>query len=236
MDELSREQADYFDKAGHQFPTTCLDDVSDVQKIEMEFLEKCLGVVETGTIVDFGCGNGRATFYFLAKGFNVIGVDVSQQSLEVLKNRYEAVKQVGWGKLTTQTGLPINQVDAIVGTDILHHIDLVHYLPKFKSSLKQGGKIVFSEPNAWHLPWYGYLLWKRIPWSIEKQIVHMNRTYLTAKFVEAGFLDVEVKGFGLIPPQILQMAPSLNRRNLDSWGNIKILEQLAYRLIVMASN
>ncbi len=37
------------------------------------------------TILDLGCGNGRAVKYFVDKGFQGIGVDISDKMLELAK-------------------------------------------------------------------------------------------------------------------------------------------------------
>ena len=36
-----------------------------------------------GKILDIGCGNGRDAYFFNKKGFNVLGVDISQKAIQI---------------------------------------------------------------------------------------------------------------------------------------------------------
>lgn len=187
------DQAIYFDNPIHRYQHTLNPPLT--QRLEMEHLEKVLGKIPGKTIVDFGAGSGRVTFWFLKKGFNVTAVDVSKQSLIDLQTLYNTRKTSSWGKLTAATALPITKVDAVIGADILHHVDMKEYLPKLYSILKSGGRIAFSEPNAWLLPWYLYLFIRRLPWNIERGILQMSVPNVIRCCQNAKFCNVSISGF-----------------------------------------
>lgn len=187
------DQATYFDDPTHRYQHTHNPPLA--QRLEMEHLEKALGKTPGKTIVDFGAGSGRVTFWFLKKGFNVTAVDVSKQSLTDLQILYNTHKTSSWGKLTAATALPKTKVDAVVGSDILHHVDMQTHLPKLYRLLKPGGRAAFSEPHAWFFPWYVYLFLRRLPWNVERDILQMTACRITRELEKAGFQKIRITGF-----------------------------------------
>ena len=60
-----------------------------------KFLKYEFGIDGSGgeKILDFGCGNGTHPKYFLAKGFEVFGVDVSEVAIRQVKDRLSKNKE-----------------------------------------------------------------------------------------------------------------------------------------------
>lgn len=217
-------QAAFFDITSNRFNPELLLNPSPAQRMELMALEKFLK--PNSRLIDFGAGNGRVSLYFLKRGYHVLAVDVSKQSLVQLTSIYQKHKNSSWGKLTTSLSLPKRTADAIVGADILHHITIKEMLPKLKAALKPGGQLVFSEPNALHLPWYLFYFWRRIPWSIEKGILQCNYFTLRKFF--------SIQGHGLLPTPLLSGNTKIAKLNL--WfGNLPIFKLFSFRLIVSTS-
>lgn len=222
------DQQAFFDEPSHRYPIDAAVHPSLSQQLEMEHLQQSLGILSGNRILDFGAGSGRVTFWFLKRGYDVTAVDVSPKSLRGLRRVYTRERQSSWGTLTTANRLPqeAGAYDAVVGADILHHVDINKYLPLLYRTLKPGGRVAFSEPNAWHLPWYIFLLWQRLPWSIERGILLMSIPKLTTLFRENGFRNVSINGHGLLPT-------SLTRSSINvTLGNLPVLCYGAFRLIV----
>jgi ubiquinone/menaquinone biosynthesis C-methylase UbiE len=49
-------------------------------------------VKKGGSILDLGCGTGRITGYFKNKGYDVVGVDLSQEMLAIAKKNYPDIE------------------------------------------------------------------------------------------------------------------------------------------------
>lgn len=98
-------------------------------------------------ILEAGCGTGIFTERLTKTGAEIRAVDISQDLLNLAKNKITA-KNVFFilGDLENLEFAP-NTFDAVVGVSILHHINLDTALKEIKRVLKNGGKIVFSEPN-----------------------------------------------------------------------------------------
>lgn len=226
-------QREFFDRHEHLYHTEIILDPPLSQALELEDLENTLQLSK-GKIIDFGCGSGRISMYFLRRGFNVIGVDVSSHSIQHLENLYQTHKTESWGKLETMTSLPINLVDGVVGADILHHIDMPSYLPKIYSLLKQGGRVAFSEPNGLHLPWYAYLWVKRIPWHVEEGLLKCTPRNVHRQLSKAGFQNIKINPHGLLPTFLFNRWSRLCRYNAFTMSRIPLLSTLSFRFIVEA--
>ena len=81
-------------------------------------------VPRTGNILDFGCGYGMLSNFLALKGRDrrVLGIDLNRERIEVAKRSSEAHPEVSFelGDVRDFQGTPF---DAVVMTDVLHHID-----------------------------------------------------------------------------------------------------------------
>lgn len=229
------DQQSYFDESSHRHPFQNALHPLLYQKLEMEHLEKFLALPRAAHILDFGTGSGRVAFWFLKKGHSVTAIDVSSKSLHDLQKMYRQHKTKNWGKLITAMELPKEDFfDCIVGADILHHVAINTYLPLLCNVLKPSGNIAFSEPNAWHIPWYVHWRMNRIPWHIEKGVFQCTLSNLFRSFRKAGFKNIKITGHGLFPTPVLNSAPWICRQNALVWGNLPWFRPTAFRFIIHA--
>ena len=228
-------QRAFFDHEKHRYPTEDILTPKLAQQLEMTHLERALHIPPGSTILDFGAGSGRVTCWFLQRGYNVTAVDISTKSLLSLRQLYQAKRKKSWGKLTTSTTLPSDKrFDGIVGADILHHIDIPTELPKLYRILKPNGAIAFSEPNAWNVLWYLHYAIQRIPWHIEKGILHCTASNLKKQLSRAGFSAIHIDPHGLLPTRLFNTHPTLCRWNAFTLGNAPIFRVFAFRFILSA--
>lgn len=225
-------QRAYFDQKNHRFDQHLLKSPPLFQQLELDQLFQALNISPKSQLIDFGAGSGRVSIFFLKLGFNVLAVDVSRQSLSDLSTYYRQHRQPTWGSLTISSNLPYRQTaDGIIGADVLHHISLTEYLPLFMKCLRPGGRIAFSEPNAWHLPWYFHYWVNKIPWSIEKGILQCTLPNLNSSFQTAGFNNVQITGHGLLPTRFFSGHSSVCRFNIQIG---RYFSPLAFRFIISA--
>ncbi len=230
-----KDQQRFFDQKNHRFNDAKLLDPPYAQLLELLALEQSLKLKPASTIIDFGAGNGRVSLYFLKKGFNVIAVDISKHSLQTLQTIYNEHKRQSWGTLQTRTSLPPTRVDAIVGADILHHLAIRQLLPKIIKALKPTGRVVFSEPNAWHILWYIHYFFSKIPWHIERGILQCTYFNLKNAFQRSGLSRITLVGHGLLPTTPLSRFRSINAWNVRA-GNYWPFKLFAFRYIVSGTN
>ncbi len=81
-------------------------------------------VPRKGRILDFGCGYGMLSNFLALKspGRQVLGIDLNEARIEVAKRSSKGHPEVSFqlGDVRDFQGIPF---DAVVMTDVLHHID-----------------------------------------------------------------------------------------------------------------
>lgn len=112
----------------------------DFSYTQNKFLDK---LKDTAKILDFGCGSGRDTKYFLEKGYAVEACDGSEELCK-LAGEYTgiSVKQMFFQELDA-----IEEYDAIWACSSILHLsyeDLANVLKKMKDALKGKGLIYTS--------------------------------------------------------------------------------------------
>jgi ubiquinone/menaquinone biosynthesis C-methylase UbiE len=107
-------------------------------------------------ILDYGCGRGGQALDLAARGArHVTGFDISEA--EVAEAREGALSAGVAGQTTFlvadahATALPDAAFDLVVGSSILHHLELEPALWEIRRILRPGGRALFVEP-LWHNP------------------------------------------------------------------------------------
>lgn len=129
---------DYYNKNAKSFIEGTLNvDFSQTQNLFLEYLEP------SSIILDFGCGSGRDTKYFLDCGYNVEAMD---GSIELCKAASEYagidVKHMYFQELSE-----VEKYDAIWACSSILHLrlaDLEEVMGKMSTAIKMGGIIYTS--------------------------------------------------------------------------------------------
>jgi len=105
------------------------------------------------SLIDIGCATGENTLFFNSKGFDTMGVNLSQESI---KKAEEKTKKMGLtSKFTCSNFLDLDikeQYDVCLFMEIFEHVpDPALAVKKCMSFLKPGGLLFIStpKPNFW---------------------------------------------------------------------------------------
>ena len=227
----NNQQARFFNKKQSQYPVTLITNPpyhnqQEIQQIVDWLQEK---QIRSG-VVDFGCGSGRVTIPLLKNKIKVLGIDLCPSSLENLEVLAKKLK-LSCHLKTAQT-LNESAVKAVVGADILHHLNQNRYLKLFYRSLRPKGVIAFSEPNYWNLSWHLYLrLFSK--WEIEKGIKQCTYPKLIKALTKAGFQSIEIVGYGLFPLPLFNWSKTVYRLNIFL-SQLPLLRFFSYRFLIFA--
>ncbi|MEW6386045.1 MAG: class I SAM-dependent methyltransferase [Thermodesulfobacteriota bacterium] len=165
--------------------------------------------------LEIGCGTGLFTEMFAQTGARLVALDISEDLLEKAFSRNlppERVKFIA-GRLEDYRGEAL--FDAVIGSSILHHLDLRLALPRIYALLKPGGRIGFAEPNllnpqvfierrfAWYRPWF---------WYVSPDETAFVRWRLAGRLQQAGFADLAITPFDWLHPAIPEslIAPAMS--------------------------
>ncbi len=110
------------------------------------------------TVLEYGCGPGSSAFELAAQGAKVVGIDISEVAIAQSRDQARALNLDIDFRCMNAENLEFedNTFDLIVGSAILHHLDLDKAYAELARCLKPGGKAVFIEPTG-HNPlinWY----------------------------------------------------------------------------------
>ncbi len=122
---------------------------------ECDFIEKEINFNKSLRILDIGCGTGRHTIELSKRGYNVVGVDLSDSLLQMaMKKAKESNLEIVFQKQDARN-LPFNkEFDAAImmceGAFPLMETDEMNYeiLKSAAASLTDKGKIIFTTLNG----------------------------------------------------------------------------------------
>ena len=152
--------------------------------------------------LEIGCGAGMFTEMFAETGAQLVAVDISPDLLERARARGLPSGQVTFLEKRFEECDVDGPFDAVIGSSVLHHLDLQAALVKTRSLLKPGGRISFAEPNMLNpqvllerkfrfLPCFRYV-------SLDETA--FVRWHLHKILLRVGFVDIEIKPFDWLHP------------------------------------
>lgn len=190
--------AQYFDKNAHRYDAWYQTKVGRyVDQTEKRLIFSMIKT-ERGRALDLGCGTGNYTIEPYKKGFDVIGVDLSQEMLKIAKVKIPNVLFIR----ADAYNLPFKKevfdlVLSVTMFEFIHEPEKV--LNEIYRVLKPGGEVVIGTMNGRSL-WF---IFKRLK-SIFVETAYRYARFYTPKELEtlltnAGFDNVESMGIIFFP-------------------------------------
>ena len=167
--------------------------------------------------LEVGCGTGLFTEMFAQTGVELIALDISADLLEKARAREILSDKVQFLEGRFEDSDIGGPFDAVVGSSILHHLDLETALPRIFELLKPGGVMSFAEPNMLNPQ---ILFQKNVPWLKRRMgdspaETAFVRRRIHARLLKAGFQKVEVTPFDWLhpttPAPLIRIVRSLGR-------------------------
>lgn len=157
-------------------------------------------------VLEIGCGTGMFTEMFAATGASILAVDVSPQLLNKARARSLPPGQVTFFEGRFEDCHAEGRFDAVIGSSVLHHLEIEAAIRRIKELLKPGGKISFAEPNMLnpqvflerkfsYLPVFSYTSPDEtafVRWRLERQLQL------------AGFESISIRPFDWLHPSTPQ--------------------------------
>lgn len=154
-----------------------------------------------GTVLDFGCGNGRLFEAFRGRGVHYVGTDQSRALIEASAANHKISVESGEARFAVSSGeklpFPDASFDAVFSVAVLHHIPSVEkrkaLLAEFRRVLKPDGIVLVTVWNLWqkkYIPLIAKYTLKKafgqseldakdilIPWKYDPGISRAERYY-----------------------------------------------------------
>ena len=155
-------------------------------------------------VLELGCGTGFFTREIVKTGAQVTAIDVSPELLTQAGREVTAENVVFKVDNAYEMSFNDDEFDSVIGSSVLHHLDIDRALAEIFRVLKRGGKACFTEPNMLHPQ---IALQKNIPWLKRKLGDSPDETAfvscsLRRKLREFGFSQIEIKPFDFLHPAI----------------------------------
>ena len=187
-------------------------------------------------ILEIGCGTGYFTRELTQRGADIVAIDVSPDLLEIAKAKYSAPNV----RYEIQNAYALTYADAmfdsVVGSSILHHLEIEEALREIYRVLKPGGTIYFTEPNMLNPQ---IAMQKNIPW-IKRRLgdspdeTAFFRWPLRRLLEQTGYRDVRIDPFDFLHPKT--PVPLIDR--LNALGrfleNVPVISEFAGSLYIRA--
>ena len=165
------------------------------------------------SVLELGCGTGYFTRELARSGADIIAVDVSPELLEMARADCSA-KNV---RYEIQNACALSYPDAafhsVVGSSVLHHLEIKEAVREIHRVLKPRGTIYFTEPNMLNPQ---IAIQKNVPWVKRKLGDSPDETAffrwpLRRLLEQTGFRDVRIEPFDFLHPKTPR--PLVNQLN-----------------------
>lgn len=186
--------------------------------------------------LEVGCGTGLFTEYFAASGADILAVDISAPLIERARARGLPAGQVRFLCRRFEECDVDGPFDAVIGSSVLHHLDIEPAVLKISSLLRPGGVFSFAEPNMLNPQVF---IQKNVPalkaWlgdsPDETALVRWRFRRLLER---AGFADVSIEPFDWLHPATPPAAIPLVRSLGSALERVPGVRELAGSLYIRA--
>jgi 2-polyprenyl-3-methyl-5-hydroxy-6-metoxy-1,4-benzoquinol methylase len=150
--------------------------------------------------IEIGCGTGLFTEMFAQSGAEIVAVDLSPELLEIARQR--ELPRVRFLEKNFEDCAVEGPFDAVIGSSVLHHLDLERTWSKIHSLLKPGGVMSFAEPNMLNPQVYCERHFRRFFPNTSPDETAFVRSRLRKDLENAGFHAVRIVPFDWLHPAV----------------------------------
>ncbi len=193
MNKMQNKEAerDFFDNSCNISPWITFN--KNGQDAIFDTFKKIIRPLKEELTIDMGCGTGEFSNELQKLGLKVIGIDISEKSIEMCKKKFgEKIKfEV---KDIEHTKYDDNSVDIIFFGGILHHFPERQAV--FKEAyriLKRDGRIFAFDPNYYNLIIWTYREVLGIKTQKTENEILIKKKIMREDLQAAGFDDIDVK-------------------------------------------
>jgi SAM-dependent methyltransferase len=112
-----------------------------------ELIIRAAGLGPGMRVLEVGCGTGLFTEMFARTQAYLVALDISRALLGKARARGLPADKVRFLEGSIEEATIDGPFDAVVGSSVLHHLDLGVTLPRLRGLLVPGGTLSFAEPN-----------------------------------------------------------------------------------------
>jgi len=155
-------------------------------------------------VLEIGCGTGYFTKEIVKTGAFVTAIDISPELLNIAKQEITAPNVSFVLDNAYELSFDNNTFDSIVGSSVLHHLEIEKAISEMFRVLKPGGSMFFTEPNMMNPQ---IALQKNIP-ALKRKLgdspdeTAFFRWSLKKLMQKTGFTEIIIKPFDFLHPSL----------------------------------
>jgi SAM-dependent methyltransferase len=189
------------------------------------------------SVLELGCGTGSFTRELARSGADVVAIDVSPELLEMAKANCSAPNVQYQIQNAYALSYSEGAFDSVVGSSVLHHLEVEKALRGAYRVLKPGGTIYFTEPNMLNPQ---IAIQKNVPWIKRKLGDSPDETAffrwpLRRLLEKTGYRNIRIDPFDFLHPQ----TPVALIGRVKAFGrfleNVPVISELAGSLYIRAT-
>jgi len=185
-------------------------------------------------VLEVGCGTGILTADLAPTGAKIIAVDISPELVAASQANVKADNVEFRIANAFDLEFEAGSFDSVVGSSVLHHLDVDSALSEFRRVLRPGGTLFLSEPNMVNPQIF---LQKNIPYlkrlsGDTPDETAFVRWSLQRKMKKHGFVDVSARPYNFLHPQLPTGALPVLRPICDALERIPVLSEFAGSLMI----
>lgn len=187
------------------------------------------GITPDMNVLEIGCGSGYFSKELLKTKAKITSIDISPDLLEIAKKNYQAENIFFLIENAYSMSFADSQFDYVVGSSVLHHLEIQKAFQEIYRVLKPGGKILFTEPNMLNPQ---IALQKNIPFIKRKLGDSPDETAfikwsLKRDLKNAGFSNIVITPFDWLHPKTPESLIALIKRTGSLFEKIPFLKEIA---------
>ena len=187
-------------------------------------------------VLEIGCGTGYFSKELIKTNAKIISIDISTELINIAKQNNNSNNITFLVDNAYSMSFKNSLFDCVVGSSVLHHLDINKALSEIFRVLKPNCKLFFTEPNMLNPQ---IVLQKNIPYLKRKLGDSPDETAFTKWGITKdlklhGFSDISVIPFDWLHPKIPQTAIHTVNKIGNFLEKIPIIKEFAGSLFISA--
>jgi len=187
-------------------------------------------------VLEIGCGTGYFTKEIVKTKAKICAIDISEDLISIARNEINDENIEFKIENAYEMTYPDNTFDFVIGSSVLHHLEMDKSVSEIYRVLKPGGAIFFTEPNMMNPQ---IAIQKNISYIKKKSGDSPDETAffrwtLKAKLKKCGFININIKPFDFLHPAVpMKLVRPVNALGL-LFEKIPLLKEIAGSLFIRA--